>query len=154
MLASNDQVYGSILISSNQRILLIKGRTSGKWSFPKGHSRQGETELEAASRETYEETGIFPPLQFDRILHLATGTYFVYSCDEFTPIPLDTKEVVQAKWMDLEEIRSVSVNVDINTFLRSHAQSLIRPTQRKFTKFYKTAAAPVWSRLPTPYQAP
>jgi len=148
MLASNDQVYGSILISNNQRILLIKGRTSGKWSFPKGHSRQGETELEAASRETYEETGIFPPLQFDRILHLATGTYFVYSCDEYNPVPLDTKEVVQAKWMDLNEIRSVSVNVDINTFLRAHAMYIMRPTQSKFTKFYKTA--PVWTHSPVP----
>lgn len=30
----------------------------GHWDFPKGHVEQGETELEAASRETAEETGI------------------------------------------------------------------------------------------------
>ena len=153
MLAKQDQVYGSILISSNQRILLIKGRMSGKWSFPKGHSRKGETELEAASRETYEETGIFPPLQFDRILHLATGTYFVYSCDEFTPIPLDTKEVIRAKWMNLQEIKSLSVNVDVNTFLRSHAPTLMRPTQSKCSNFYKSET--VWSQqMPMPCQLP
>ena len=143
MLAKEDQVYGSILISDNQRILLIKGRNSGKWSFPKGHSRQGETELEAASRETYEETGIFPPLQFDKIIHLATGTYFVYSCNECTPVPLDTKEVVQAKWMDLQEIKTLSVNVDVNTFLRSHAMMLMRPTQSKFGIYNKNMR--IWS---------
>ncbi len=143
MLAKEDQVYGSILISDNQRILLIKGRNSGKWSSPKGHSRKGETELEAASRETYEETGIFPPLQFDKIIHLATGTYFVYSCNECTPVPLDTKEVVQAKWMDLQEIKTLSVNVDVNTFLRSHAMMLMRPTQSKFGMYNKNMR--IWS---------
>ncbi len=143
MLAKEDQVYGSILISDNQRILLIKGRNSGKWSFPKGHSRKGKTELEAASRETYEETGIFPPLQFDKIIHLATGTYFVYSCSESIPVPLDTKEVIQAKWMDLQEIKTLSVNVDVNTFLRSHAMMLMRPTQSKFGIYNKNMR--IWS---------
>ncbi len=28
------------------------------WDFPKGHIEQGETELQAAKREVYEETGI------------------------------------------------------------------------------------------------
>ena len=133
MLANKDQVYGSIIISNRNRVLLIKGRLTGKWSFPKGHSREGETELEAATRETYEETGFYPPLNFDRIVHLATGTYFVYSCNEFQPAPRDIKEVADVEWMDMKRLRSVSVNVDVNTFLRQYAATLMRPVSVKNT---------------------
>ena len=135
MLANQNQVYGSILISNRNRILLIKGRLTGKWSFPKGHSREGETELEAASRETYEETGHYPPLTFDRIIHLATGTYYVYACNEFQTDPRDVKEVVQTEWMDLNRIRSVSVNVDVNTFLREYSASLMKTVKNKPAMF-------------------
>lgn len=43
--------------------LLPKNERTGKkipghWDFPKGHMEQGETEVETASRETAEETGI------------------------------------------------------------------------------------------------
>lgn len=37
-------------------ILFQKG--SGTWSFPKGHMEAGETKLETAKREVFEETGI------------------------------------------------------------------------------------------------
>ncbi len=133
MLADKNQVYGSILISNRNRVLVIKGRLTGKWSFPKGHARDNETESEAAARETYEETGFYPPLNFDRIVHLATGTYYVYSCNEFQPEPRDVKEVAASEWMDLKSLRSVSVNVDINTFLRQYASTLMRPMYMKNT---------------------
>ena len=58
MYANPNLVYGTILVSPNNTVLLIKGRRTGKWSFPKGHSEQGETEIDCALRETYEETGI------------------------------------------------------------------------------------------------
>ena len=35
---------------------------SGTYGFPKGHIRKGETELECALRECYEETGIKPEI--------------------------------------------------------------------------------------------
>ena len=37
-------------------LLLYKGGTY--WNFPKGHFEAGETDLDAALRETYEETGL------------------------------------------------------------------------------------------------
>ena len=42
----------------NLEILLIKHVNSGHWSFPKGHVEEGETEVETATREIKEETGI------------------------------------------------------------------------------------------------
>ena len=42
----------------NYELLLIKHRSGGHWSFPKGHVEAGENELETALREVSEETGL------------------------------------------------------------------------------------------------
>ncbi len=42
----------------NTEILLIKHINSGHWSFPKGHVESGETEVETAIREIWEETAV------------------------------------------------------------------------------------------------
>lgn len=46
------------IINNATRFLLIKNKRSSNWGFPKGHLEQGETNIEAASREVLEETGI------------------------------------------------------------------------------------------------
>jgi len=38
--------------------LLLRSSKTGEWGPPKGHSEPGETELETASRELYEEAGL------------------------------------------------------------------------------------------------
>jgi bis(5'-nucleosidyl)-tetraphosphatase len=42
------------------RFLLLEARKGGHWSPPKGHLCAGEGDLEAALRETREETGLAP----------------------------------------------------------------------------------------------
>lgn len=44
------------IVFRNDTVLMI--RVGSRWSFPKGHLEPGETLLQAASRETREETGI------------------------------------------------------------------------------------------------
>lgn len=39
------------------RVLVIRGRFGGRWAFPKGHVKEGESERETAVREVWEETG-------------------------------------------------------------------------------------------------
>ena len=60
-----DFAAGGIILLEN-KILLVKNRlreeykknySSGFWGFPKGHLKEGETPLEAAEREVFEETG-------------------------------------------------------------------------------------------------
>lgn len=45
-----------IIITDGKKILLGKGKNN--WSVPKGKMKEGETTLETALRETFEETGI------------------------------------------------------------------------------------------------
>ena len=118
ILASPNQVYGTIFICGN-KVLLVKGRIAGKWSFPKGHARQGETEFEAAKRETYEETGITLH-HFDRIIQLSTGTYYLVYTPYETPCNIqDPKEICAAQWVPIDEIMKLNANIDVNAFLKT-----------------------------------
>ena len=69
---------GVIVYDKKGYILLVEGLT-GKLSLPKGGRLRGETELEGALREAYEETGIdLEKLQYTEKKKLIWGTYFVY----------------------------------------------------------------------------
>ncbi|MGV9173657.1 MAG: NUDIX domain-containing protein [Promethearchaeia archaeon] len=48
---------GGIIINRNHQVALVQNR-KGYWGFPKGHIEEGETALQAAKREIYEEAGI------------------------------------------------------------------------------------------------
>lgn len=57
------QLSAGFLIRSGTKFLLCrscepKNKDGGKWTIPKGHVEDGETTLEAAYRETKEETGL------------------------------------------------------------------------------------------------
>ena len=51
------QCAGGIVINDNQEIAIVN-QNHNSWSLPKGHVDKGETILDAAIREIYEETGI------------------------------------------------------------------------------------------------
>ena len=118
--AQSEKVYGTICISPQNNVLLVKGRKSNKWSFPKGHKNRGETYIDCATRETHEETGIvlnnLIPIGFQR---LSIGEYYFYDLDaEITPEIQDHGEIIDAQWMSIEDMLNASCNVDVNNFLR------------------------------------
>jgi 8-oxo-dGTP diphosphatase len=134
MLADMNQVYGSIFISKNRKLLVVKGKHSGKWSFPKGHPNEGETGFECAKRETEEETGVTLPIFFERVVNLATGSYYIVrSSPEYNPVIRDENEVIQASWLSVDELKNESINVDVNTFLRDYKLVIAHPTKRILT---------------------
>lgn len=51
---------GGIIINNNKEAIIVN-QNYDSWSLPKGHVDNGETILEAAIREIYEETGIENP---------------------------------------------------------------------------------------------
>jgi 8-oxo-dGTP pyrophosphatase MutT (NUDIX family) len=120
-----DKVYGAICISPENKVLLVRGRASQKWSFPKGHKERNEPSFHCAMRELYEETGInisndtnsceLPYKKFK------VGGYYVLDLDtEIVPVPRDTREIVDAKWMSQEDIQECitaeTANVDVRQF--------------------------------------
>lgn len=116
------RVYGGIIYVPHpepkwERYALVKGRYSGKWSFPKGHSMEGETPMECSRREILEETGIeYLPEPTDYI-RIGYGNYYVFPLPIFLPlIPRDTHEVIEVRWATMEEMEHMPLNIDVSRF--------------------------------------
>jgi 8-oxo-dGTP pyrophosphatase MutT (NUDIX family) len=121
-----DIVYGGILQSSSNRFLLVKGRHSGKWSFPKGHIEPGETALECVCREIREETGLSILPAPIRCVPLRGGTYYLFWMPvEFVPAPRDTNEIEEARWMTMEEIKGVQANIGVTSYFHALAEQFL-----------------------------
>jgi predicted NUDIX family NTP pyrophosphohydrolase len=117
------KVYGCICISPQNRVALVKGKLSGKWSFPKGHMENNETSQQCALRELFEETGIQIVEDSIGYKRLSSGGYFIYNVEqEFTFAPQNSEEIEEGGWFSIEQIKSMLCNVDVNTFY-----SLITP---------------------------
>jgi len=126
---SSHKVYGSICITPQNSILLVRGRRSGKWSFPKGHKNRAETYLDCALRETVEEAGInltgITPMAYHK---LSVGEYFFFEVNgELNTTINDDKEISEARWVPLKEIADLPCNVDVNNFLDRLDRNIRRP---------------------------
>ena len=94
---------------SKQYILLVFDRRSKLWSVPKGSMERGETELETAIRETYEETGL--QVQPDMLESGMKYKYYrLFNATlpmnvTFNPISVD--EIAEVKWMSLAEFSDI-----------------------------------------------
>lgn len=111
------KVYGCIIINNEGEVLLVRGRLSQKWSFPKGHCKKGETDLQTATRELYEETGLVLNDKYTSYHKLKGGSYFVFAV---TGRPLatcrDNREIAEVAWFPLKNISALETNVDVSIF--------------------------------------
>lgn len=115
-----EDIYGAIIkCSRTGRYLLVLGREAMKWSFPKGHAREGETPFKCLIREVYEETGFIdlPPPIIRR--QLRVGEYYEFIIpEEFSIRPVDSNEIVEGKWMSLHDISLILMNIDTSHYFR------------------------------------
>lgn len=118
------KVYGCICISTNNRVLLVKGRKSKKWSFPKGHRENTDySTLECALRELKEETGLVLRNNYLCVKKYKAAEYYIYSMSEESRlIPYDTREIEDAGWFTFDEVKELSKNVDVSMFC-NHIES-------------------------------
>jgi 8-oxo-dGTP pyrophosphatase MutT (NUDIX family) len=122
MNGESDKVYGIILISKSNRIALVEGRKELKWSFPKGHSYKNEDPVDCVKREAREEIGIenieqLGNINKDGFKRLVTGYYQIIQVDEeFELKPQDKDEIIQAKWVDFNELRNIDKNIDLTHY--------------------------------------
>ena len=104
--------------------LLVKGRKSGKWGFPKGHMELGETERETAIRELKEETGIslHPDSLRDRIRY-KNNVYFFFESNGLLVTSIeDHREIENLEWFKMDDILSFSkdnINFGLCQFINS-----------------------------------
>ena len=115
------KTYGAILCikskSGNDLYALVQGSYTGKWSFPKGHSNEGERPIECTLREVAEETGIDELPEPTEYLQVGYGNYFLFYLDEASPlIPRDTHEIMDTKWVTLDEMEKMPLNADASLY--------------------------------------
>ena len=51
---------GLIIVNNYGKVLICKRKNSNQWQFPQGGIDKGESPIEAAKREIFEEVGIKP----------------------------------------------------------------------------------------------
>ena len=115
------KTYGAILCirekSGQDLYALVQGSYTGKWSFPKGHSNEGELPIECTLREVAEETGIDELPKPTEYVQVGYGNYFIFNLDEPIPlIPRDTNEIMDTKWVTLDEMEKMALNADASLY--------------------------------------
>ena len=121
---------GIIFVDTTQPtsyFLVVQGRTTDIWSFPKGRMKnEVESEEEAAKREVKEETGIDVDINFISMLptiKIGKNVYFVYQTEKtkFSSFKInDTLEVKDVKWLSVDhlDILGLNCNKDIRAVLK------------------------------------
>ena len=113
-----NKIYGSIIYSSNNNLLLVQGRETGKWSFPKGHRHEEEVAFQCAFRETKEETGLEIDENYLEELTLAAGKYYVYKLEnEPVLIAIDCNEIMNIAWVPLNKLYGYMYNCDVRSYI-------------------------------------
>ena len=101
------------------RYAIVQGRCTGIWSFPKGHAHPEETPLECAKREIQEETGITLQTEPVKRIRLKGGMYYVFDVPtaSFPDVLDDTVEIIDRRWVTLEEMKTMPINSGIRDYL-------------------------------------
>jgi 8-oxo-dGTP pyrophosphatase MutT (NUDIX family) len=131
----HEKVYGAICISPENKVLVVRGRSSGKWSFPKGHlkPRSNERAFECALRELYEETGIFIDTKTVNSCSVPSkrfrvGEYFILDLErEIAPLPRDVREISEARWVTQDELQGFLTDDIANIDIRSFVNKMLSP---------------------------
>ena len=108
-----------IILVRNRKFLIVRGRPTMKWSFPKGHVEDHETDKQTAIRELREETGVVIDISvLDRVPRQSFfgGTVVLYYVEaELFPdeihfpavlAPDNPDEIMDVQWYPRWYIRS------------------------------------------------
>lgn len=105
---------GCIILKDDKVLLIGAKDDEGKlfWSFPKGHQKIGETDIETAVRETKEETGLdvevidTNPIKTGHLRHGGTvyKEILLFIAEPLSEkLKLQEDEVEQIRWVQITE---------------------------------------------------
>ena len=110
-----DQSFGIIPVykQGKETLVFLLRHLSGYWGFPKGHPNPGETPLQTATRELFEETGLHVKEVLSekmlgekysfrvegKTIH-KTVQYFIASVFS-QEVVIDRKEAREGRWVDI-----------------------------------------------------
>jgi len=104
------------------KFIVVRGKDSGIWSFPKGRMDENEDEEVCAIREVYEETGIkIDSLKGKERIKIGRNTYFIVyvnNIEEYNEFSIKDKyEVDIVEWKSFSELKNMSCNKDIRSII-------------------------------------
>lgn len=131
-------VYG--LFEKNKKILMVKSLVHNLWELPGGGVDDGETELEALTREFLEETGYslnklnLNPLQiFDNNFHDPRMNKYYYNKMKFMLVTSAFKK--ENSTLDSNEVEKVDF-IDINKLNPSNCQQYTLNVIKNLSKHF------------------
>lgn len=125
-----------IILTHQNKYLLVQGIHSKKWSFPKGCIETGETTLQCAIRELEEETGVKLNTNTESLTkeYIYYDTHlFSYTSDRHEDINVcinDKKEISKIKWFTAYELKKLTMN-ERNRCLGYFIEENINPLFKK-----------------------
>lgn len=142
MADKKDKATGIIIYFNFPRsikYLLLKHK-KGHWSFAKGHKEKGETPIQTATRELFEETGI-KGIEFINKKILLTDNYVFYNknkdkikktVDYFIAksktkkVTIDKKEIINFKWCTLNSAEKILTYKKSKTVLKKAEKIILK----------------------------
>lgn len=110
------KVFGAICVNTYGETLLVRGKRSGKWSFPKGHCKAEENDLDCALRELKEETGLdIGDTKYSSYHKLRGGGYFVFAIEGCPKTKIgDHWEISEVQWWPISALPYMNSNIDVS----------------------------------------
>lgn len=106
-----------------EQYLVLKGKTSGIWSFSKGHTEPADngSALRTAVRETQEETGLRAGVEYDILgnsIRFGKRPYWIGMVRGDPTISMSQGEHTESRWCTREEIADLPSNMDVRDWIK------------------------------------